>query len=397
MTSLMIGIVALDICEYILVAVVCYGVVRTCDWFEMRPWRDASTSHWTIRNAHWYSGKMARTINVVAVAANVTLVTFALAPGLVRWVSATAAFIGAWLGGQQVATGPKERERRPIRLKTVAAYSIMLVLEVTPIVGGIYLMPSRLGVRAIMVAAVCLLLRFAQVRGLSIRVMKLLGILKPAPERARLAVETVARKRGVPVRSVLQWDLAMANAWAFIATDEIAFSRKMLDACNDDEISTIAQHELSHLEESAGTRVSRHLGAFMPMPLIFVNVASGPPPSAIGFILIGIALLVLYYIPRRLVRRMEVNADGKATQSSDDPAVYARALEKLHVLNRLPVVLSSQGATTHPDLYDRLLRAGVTPEYPRPAPPRKVLITVIANVSIAALLVYWLHVTHRLG
>ena len=44
-------------------------------------------------------------------------------------------------------------------------------------------------------------------------------------------------------------------------------------------------------------------------------------------------------------------------------------LEKIYEANLVPVVLGAK-RTTHPELYDRLVAAGVTPEYYRPeAPP----------------------------
>lgn len=52
---------------------------------------------------------------------------------------------------------------------------------------------------------------------------------------------------------------------------------------------------------------------------------------------------------------------------SDSGVVYARALEKLHEDTLLPAVVAKEHLT-HPHLYDRLLAAGVTPDYPRPKP-----------------------------
>ncbi len=43
-------------------------------------------------------------------------------------------------------------------------------------------------------------------------------------------------------------------------------------------------------------------------------------------------------------------------------------LEKLYETGGISVVLRSSGGT-HPELYDRMVRAGVPPDYPRPAVP----------------------------
>ena len=69
-------------------------------------------------------------------------------------------------------------------------------------------------------------------------------------------------------------------------------------------------------------------------------------------------------------RRMERRADAVASTHQVETGVYARALEKLYCENQMPAVNATK-RMTHPHLYDRLLAAGVTPEYPRPAPPRR--------------------------
>jgi hypothetical protein len=70
----------------------------------------------------------------------------------------------------------------------------------------------------------------------------------------------------------------------------------------------------------------------------------------------------------RLGRKMEKRADSQAAGWEPAAGVYARALEKIYQANLAPAVLRSKRAV-HPDLYDRILAAGVTPDYPRPDPP----------------------------
>ena len=48
---------------------------------------------------------------------------------------------------------------------------------------------------------------------------------------------------------------------------------------------------------------------------------------------------------------------------------YARALEKIYRENQLPAV-NVNNRQSHPHLYDRLLAAGVIPDYARPARPK---------------------------
>lgn len=68
---------------------------------------------------------------------------------------------------------------------------------------------------------------------------------------------------------------------------------------------------------------------------------------------------------------MEKRADRIAIENQADPAVYARALERLYQTNQMPAVMPPRMERPHPDLYDRMLDAGVTPDFPKPAPPKK--------------------------
>jgi hypothetical protein len=78
--------------------------------------------------------------------------------------------------------------------------------------------------------------------------------------------------------------------------------------------------------------------------------------------------LLLLKLAKRIARRMERHADDAAIQGTADAAIYARALEKIYQANQLPAVMRSNNMV-HPHLYDRMLAAGVTPDYPRPQPP----------------------------
>jgi len=71
-------------------------------------------------------------------------------------------------------------------------------------------------------------------------------------------------------------------------------------------------------------------------------------------------------IYRKLSRKLESRADQMAKSNEGDAGTYARALTRLYEDGLLPAV-SPKNQTTHPHLYDRILAAGVTPDFPRPA------------------------------
>lgn len=114
--------------------------------------------------------------------------------------------------------------------------------------------------------------------------------------------------------------------------------------------------------------------------------------------MISIYLIVLCMIAIRgfagwLTRRMEKRADRIATTTTSiNEGVYAGALEKIYRENQVPAVNASR-LKAHPDLYDRMLGAGVTPDYPRPARPNRttligwlyVLVFVVATVAVLRL------------
>ena len=74
-----------------------------------------------------------------------------------------------------------------------------------------------------------------------------------------------------------------------------------------------------------------------------------------------------------------------------DATALALALERIHQLNQMPAVLRNKSLNTHPDLYDRMLAANVTLDYPRPAAPRAQAWTAQIIVGLAAAAaIFWL-------
>ena len=95
--------------------------------------------------------------------------------------------------------------------------------------------------------------------------------------------------------------------------------------------------------------------------------------------------LVAYLLVRRMVLVLEKRADSAGTAHEGEAGTYARALEKLYEVNLMPAVTRSW-LPTHPHLYDRLLAAGIQPDYPRPKPPSrwraKVAMTLLFLITL---------------
>jgi Zn-dependent protease with chaperone function len=239
-----------------------------------------------------------------------------------------------------------------------------------------FVLPDRLNGTAIAILiAMALGVGLYLAKGWTI-LMRRLGVIRPACERLRLVVERAAEQVGFQPRGVDQVALPIANAFAFVLEGRLGVSDAALAILDDDKLAAVCVHELAHLKEPrriAWARASRGLLTGVYVALIAASVR--PLPGSYGLLgLLGgiltatVILFVGLSLSNRLSRRMEHQADAQATESQSSAGVYAQALERIYEINLVPAVLSSK-RTTHPDLYDRMLDAGLTPDYPRPAPP----------------------------
>jgi Zn-dependent protease with chaperone function len=103
------------------------------------------------------------------------------------------------------------------------------------------------------------------------------------------------------------------------------------------------------------------------LPYLFVRPVSQSVGAHAWLILPAISLALAYMV-RIVGRRMEKRADKAAASQEESAGTYARALEKLYQKNQMPAVNESR-RKTHPHLYDRMLAAGIQPDFPRPKPP----------------------------
>jgi len=125
------------------------------------------------------------------------------------------------------------------------------------------------------------------------------------------------------------------------------------------------------------------------LPFIFITPLLNRLAAA-GLILAFLGVISISLFARWLTRRMEKRADRLASKTTTNEGVYASALEKMYRENQIPAVNASR-RQPHPDLYDRMLRAGVKPDYPRPDRPKRVTLVgwlyifAFAFATIAAL------------
>lgn len=250
------------------------------------------------------------------------------------------------------------------------------------------LLPDHLDATALIVFALglALLLFFAWGGGLFLA--RAAGLARPADERLQKIVETAAARTGIQPRAVYVISSTMTNAWAFPLSKRLAFTESILAALDDGELTATCNHELGHLTEPLWMALCR----LSPL-LFFAVLGAARPILAVGgfpaLVALNLAIwlaLLLLILLSRLSQRMERRADRIAGNNEGASDVYARALEKIHQANLIPGVLPGRFAT-HPHLYDRLLAAGVTPDYERPRPPSRALMMtalIVATVLITA-------------
>jgi Zn-dependent protease with chaperone function len=243
------------------------------------------------------------------------------------------------------------------------------------------LVPTPAGPATLVAATVFTALVVRTAAGL--RVGRLLGVARPPSARVAAIVERASARTNTRPRAVYEVAMSMANAVALPLSQTICLTDGLLAVADDGAIEAILAHELGHLADRRALLPLDAVAILAPAGALALGSLSDP---WVGWGVV-VAWLVASVLIRRWQRRREVHADAVAHASVEDTTAYARALELGYEANVLPVVGSRP---THPDLYDRLLAAGVTPDYPRPRRPSRArtIVAAIAGVGCAAALLY---------
>jgi Zn-dependent protease with chaperone function len=257
------------------------------------------------------------------------------------------------------------------------AFAAVLFPHVIAGAVGTIVASDRFDARTLGALAGALVVVVASFLGAGVALARLLGVARPASARLLAAVDAASAATGIRPRSVLELDLAMANAFALPASRMMLFTPDAQRALDDAGIAAIARHELGHVSEPPRVVAARLAGAMIVVgSIVVMRPIAGQVfrQDGIGAMLVSLlviiaALLFVRLVIRPLARRMEERADGIARAHQAHDGEYARALEALYAENLTPAVMNARG--THPHLYDRLVAAGATPSWPRPAPPSR--------------------------
>ncbi len=256
---------------------------------------------------------------------------------------------------------------------------LVRLLPLTAIIVLAVVAPSRLSSPWMMlwvplVVAVPLSLRF------QLEFLARFGLAAPADERLTSIVARAAARAGleVPVVSVVEHH--QPNAFAFPWRGTVAFTSRAIAVLTEDELESVALHELGHLAESAVASRIRLATLFAWIPIAAVKPVLGSLDTsgvaAFVVVLIGLAALV-----RRFATRMEARSDDHVIANLDQSETYGRALEKIYRIGLIPAVLRRP---THGQLHERLEASGLSPDFepPEPPPVRPLVLSTAAAVLV---------------
>lgn len=347
-------------------------------WFYARPLRRLpADAHWSEVARHYWHLRIARTLATlwIVIAAAAASYRDLANRGDGKWIFlvAVAALAGCIIGSRGASRGlplPETVRRGGLRptfthlLLFPGGPSLFLVMALT--------VRRGLGAESLTIAGATLLLNIILMLGGSVAILRMAGLLKPVGEPLQKASREQAAAQGVPLRHVMQMDLPMANAFAFPWTKDLGFTHATLAVLNGKELHSVIAHELGHLKEGLATRGSRLIGA-----LAFFTIGLAPAAGISGQPLVALGLFAGYLLVSRLAsrvhKRLEISADQHAhraeSEKEEEEGAYASALEKIHKASLIPAVLAPR--SPYPSLYDRMISAGVTPDFPRPQPPRR--------------------------
>jgi Zn-dependent protease with chaperone function len=356
-------------------------VVALTTWFlngfGVRNWERTQGFHWSERARELYPVQVSAAYGLFLAAGCGGIVGFWVSR---EWLLGPGLFgLGAFIGGLLGCYPTTRRVWPEVQFhKYVAscikgwAFFLSLVLSI-PVLS--WAMGWSLDGRAILVGSVYLVVYLWYVTVGWLWVLKRIGGVKAvSPEHDRL-VRVHAESEGLVLREVLLLEGAHALAFALPLQQSVLLSPKLFAVMSTEELRSILDHEFAHLKESKSVLAGRIVGALAYAPIGFIGVASkwhgmkGVVACYVAWVGIGLAA-------KRLARAMEVRADRLAGGGPEGGAVYARALEKIYEVNLAPASGISKNRI-HPDLYDRMLAAGVQPDFERPARPDYVNWTVL--------------------
>lgn len=342
------------------------GVTFITNWLALIPWRRNKDKHWSEQARLLYPVRVAARSNLWTVPGILVLTVLLLWPdSSPLWLfTGIVSVLGAYAGTFPLDHEVFPRISLPDLLRQAVIGVLLWFLIWFVFIGAAVLMPDEFDQLVLGIGGMVIGLWVIWSHGGLIWLGRKLGLFLPASERLRKIAADTSARMNVPFREVLLMRSPLAQAFALPGSRKMLFTERLLELLTDDEVAAICAHELAHLTESKAARYSRSIQMLTFLPWIFFNplMHTFGPIAFYGLLVITIGVPRIY---RRISRKLESRADQMAKANEGDAGTYARALTRLYEDNLSPAV-TTKNRTTHPHLYDRILAAGVTPDFPRP-------------------------------
>jgi hypothetical protein len=358
-------------------------------WLGFRQIKAGDDAHWTKRASELFPVLQSARSNVWCVPTVVSLVVAWSFPTPGFWdvLNWFAGVTGAFLG-----TRPLDRWRGKVPqarrgVLTVLAQGLVGIAGWLVLVGGVVLMPPQWAPTVGWIFLGALVLHISLACGGGIWLSKAFGWMRMADSATCEIVKRLANARAQRPPELLQVDSPDANAVAVAGGRYVLLVGLMTSLLSLSELETILSHELAHTREGWVFVAGRILGSMSMLPWMLIR----PLAADIGIIapmVLALGTLGLLRFNRWLSLRFEHRADSSAIEAPESSAIYAGALLILHEFNLTPATLEKR-TSTHPDLYDRMIAAGIGPEFPRPSPAARIGWTGLVFAMALGFLPVW--------
>lgn len=356
------------------------------NWLALIPWRRSVGKHWTERARLLFPARR-------SAATLMSLITGFI--WFLGYITVPDSFLSVGLlcfSGAELAMFFFNRELNPCLrfgswLRDVVGDFLLSSRWLFPVfVATIVEIPPDFSLTTGLVALGFCLWVLADGCGLGVRLSVWSGLLLPAGEKLNALIADVSRRTGMPVSGAWIMRSSAANAYACMSpAGWVIFTEGLLSTLSDEEIGTVCAHELEHFSDSRRMLFARIavLGIFLACVLMKPTFAFGSGESVWLVISICVGLVSLAgSLMAPMLRGMEERADRTAVDTQFDAGVYARALARIYEADQIPAVMPQRSFGAHPDLYDRMTAAGVTPDFPRPPPPERWALQGLAAAAV---------------
>ncbi len=163
----------------------------------------------------------------------------------------------------------------------------------------------------------------------------------------------------------------------------MAFTTRAVTELTDDELESVALHELGHLAESSAASFLRQATHFVWIPVVAAWPILGSSGTT-GLLILVVVLGGMVLALRRFGTAMEIRSDLQAVDNVENAAVYGRALEKVYRIGLIPARFCA--APSHGQLHERLQATGLAIDFDPPSPPPvRMLATTLAAAGLIGL------------